>query len=93
MCRKLVEFPTVLDGPLRPAPTDKRWFGTDSEREDLRELGISAPPLPERQTALDEMNRRLAEQGDDLQTEDSGEADLVELDQRTAELERQRRGN
>lgn len=91
MCRKLVEFPTVLDGPLRPSPADKRWFGTDGEREDLVELGLHAPPLPERHAAIDEMHQRLAQQTDEPGSEDATLTDPVALDQNAAEFERRRR--
>ena len=60
-CGQVLEFPRDLEGPLRPAESDKRWFGTDGEREDLAELGLPERPLPSRQSAIEELERRARE--------------------------------
>lgn len=60
-CGQVLEFVTDLEGELNPAPSDKRWFGTHGELEDMHELGIPTPSLPSRQQAVDELEKRVAE--------------------------------
>lgn len=47
-CGNILEFPADLEGPLRPAPDDKRWYGTTDERTDLAELNQPIPALPKK---------------------------------------------
>jgi hypothetical protein len=61
-CGEVLEFPTDLEGPIRPKENDKRWFGTDGEREDVFELKLPEPTIPSRRTVLQELERRIEEQ-------------------------------
>lgn len=60
-CGQVLEFPDDLEGPIRPKENDMRWFGTQGEREDLRELGLPDPQLPSRKAVLAELERRVEE--------------------------------
>ena len=60
-CGQVLEFPSDLEGPVRPKDGDLRWFGTEGERQDVHELGLPERPLPTRQSAIEELERRARE--------------------------------
>lgn len=60
-CGNVLEFPADLEGPIRPKEWDKRWYGTDGEREDIRELKLPEPTIPSREVVLAELERRVEE--------------------------------
>ena len=78
-CGQVLEIPTDLEGPIRPKENDKRWHGTQGEREDMAELGLPEPKLPTKQhDAYEELNQRATENHEKEQSLIDQERELAE---------------